>query len=69
MSRGCYRCTHYFWLLCVLEGIQGKEVGGWVGLAEMDLVTGGKHKLAKAPGSQLEFMAENSSLFLLIRLR
>jgi hypothetical protein len=48
---------------------KGRKVGGWVRLPEMDLVTGRKDNLAKAPASQLEFMAENCSLFLLIRLR
>jgi hypothetical protein len=66
LSHGRYRCTHYFWLLCLLECIEGKEggwVGGWVRLTEMDLVTGREHNLAKTPASQLEFMVENISIF------
>ena len=48
---------------------KGRKVGGWVRLAEMDLVTGRKDNLAKAAATRLELMAENSLLFLLIRLR
>jgi hypothetical protein len=35
---------------------KGRKVGGWVRLAEMDLVTGRTDNLAKTPASQLEFM-------------
>jgi hypothetical protein len=44
---------------------KGREMGGWVRLAETDLVTRRKDNLAKALASQLDFMAENSSPFLL----